>query len=58
MLALGGRITRRQAVMGGFTVASSLSPPTSKDESDDGIDSDDADEDDGASSPSDNKMST
>ena len=58
MLALGGRITRRQAIMGGFTVASSPSPPTSKDESDDGIDSDDADEDDGASSPSDNKMST
>ena len=38
--------------MGGFTIASSPSPPTSEDESDDGFGSDDADEDDGASSPS------
>ena len=44
--------------MGGFTVASSPSPEVFENESDDGIDSDDADEDDGASSPSDNKMST
>ena len=51
-----GRIAQRQAVMGGFTIASSPSPPTSEDESDDGSDSDDADEDDGASSPSDDEM--
>ena len=51
------RITRRQAVMGGFIVASSPSPSASKDESDDGSSSDDADEDDCASSPSDNEMS-
>ena len=44
--------------MGGFTVASSPSPPTSKDESDDGSDSEDANKDDGASSPSDDEMST
>ena len=53
-----GRIARRQAVMGGFTVASFPSPPTSEDESDDGSGSDDADEDDGANSPSDDEMST
>ena len=51
-----GRITQRQAVMGGFTIASSPSPSASEDESDDGSDSDDADEDDGASSPSDDEM--
>ena len=44
--------------MGGFTVASFPSPPTSEDESDDGSGSDDADEDDGANSPSDDEMST
>ena len=53
-----GCIARRQAIMGGFTIASSPSPPTSKDESDDCSGSDDADEDDGASSPSDDEMST
>ena len=53
-----GYIARRQAVMGGFTIASSPSPLVSEDESDDGTDSDDADEDDGASSPSDDEMST
>ena len=53
-----GRIARRQAVMGGFTVASSLSPPTSEDESDDGFGSEDANEDDGANSPRDDEMST
>ena len=42
--------------MGGFTIASSPSPLASEDESDDGTDSDDADEDNGASSPSDNEM--
>ena len=44
--------------MGGFTVASSPSPSTSKDESDDGSGSEDAAKDDGASSPSDDEMST
>ena len=44
--------------MDGFTVASSLSPPVFEDESNDGTGSDDADGDDGASSPSDDKMST
>ena len=53
-----GRIARWQAVMGGFTIASSPFPPTSKDESDDGSGSDDADEGDSASSPSDDEMST
>ena len=53
-----GRITQRQAVMGGFTVASSPSPPTFEDESDDGSSNEDADEDDGSSSPSDDEMST
>ena len=52
------RIARRQAVMGGFIIASSSSPPTSKDESDDGSGSDDADEGDSASLPSDDEMST
>ena len=53
-----GRISWRQVVIGGFTIASSPSPLESEDESDDGSGSDDADEDDGASSPSDNEMST
>ena len=44
--------------MGGFTVASSLSPSDFKDESDDGSNSTDADEDNDASSPSDDEMST
>ena len=44
--------------MGGFTVASSLYPPASEDESDDLFGSDNVDEDDGASSPSDDEMST
>ena len=44
--------------MSGFTVASSPSPQTFEDESDDGFGSDDAEEDDGASSPSDDEMST
>ena len=44
--------------MGGFTVASSPSPSASKDESDDGPNSDDVDEDDGTSLPSDDKMFT
>ena len=44
--------------MGGFTVTSSLSPPASRDESDDGSGNDDADKDDDASSPSDGEMST
>ena len=53
-----GRITQRQAVMGGFTVVSSPSLPASEDESDNGSDSEDANEDDGVSSPSDDEMST
>ena len=53
-----GRIAQRQAVTSGFTVASSPSPLVSEDESDDGFGSEDADEDDGASSPSDDEMST
>ena len=53
-----GRIARQQAVMGGFTVSSSPSPLASKEKSDDGSDSDDVDENDGASSPSDDEMST
>ena len=44
--------------MGGFTVVSSPSPPASEDESDNGSDSEDANEDDGVSSPSDDEMST
>ena len=53
-----GHISRRQAVMGGFIVASSLSPLASEDESDDGTSSDDTNEDDGASSPNDDEMFT
>ena len=52
------RIARRQAIMGGFTVASSPSPLASEDESDDGSVNDDANEDDVAGSPSDYEMST
>ena len=52
-----GRITRRQAEMGGYTMPST--PVALADESDvDDVDSDSDDEDDGnASSPSDDKMS-
>ena len=53
-----GRITQRQAVMGGFTVVSSPSPPAAEDESDNGSGSEDANEDDSVSSPSDDQMST
>ena len=53
-----GRIARRQAIMGGFIVASSPSPLASEDESDDDSGSDDADEDDGDSLPNDDEMST
>ena len=52
------RIAQRQAVMGGFIVASSPSPQASEDESDNGFSSKDANEDDGASSPSDDELST
>ena len=41
-----------------FTVASSPSPPAFEDKSDDGSGNEDANEDDGASSPSDDEMST
>ena len=47
-------IAQRQGAMGGFTANSSSSPPASKDESDNGSGS----ENDGASSPSDDEMST
>ena len=53
-----GRIARRHAVMGGFTIASSPSPSASEDESNDGSSNDDANADDGASFPSDDVMST
>ena len=52
-----GRIARRQAFIGGFTIASYPSPSASEDENADGFGSDDADEDDGASLPSDDEMS-
>ena len=52
------RIARGQAVMGGFTMASSPSPSASEDESDDGSNSDDANKDDDAGSPNDDEMST
>ena len=52
-----GRITRRQTIIGGFTMVSSLSLEASEDDDNDD-DDDDADEDDGASSPSDDEMST
>ena len=48
-----GCIAQRQAIMGGFTIAFSPSPPASKDESDDGSGSDDVD-----GSLSDDEMST
>ena len=50
--------TRVQAVMGGFSVASSPSLPAFEDESDDGSRSDDANEDDDDGLPSDDEMST
>ena len=53
-----GCIARQQPIMGGFTVASSPSSPTFKDESYDGTGSDRANDDDDDGSPSDNEMST
>ena len=53
-----GRIAWWQAVMGGFTVASSPSPEASEDESDDVSDNADDAEDDDDGSPSDDEMST
>ena len=44
--------------MGGFTTYTSPFPPTLEDVADDGSGSDDVDEDDDASSPSDDEMST
>ena len=46
------------AIIGGFTATFSPSPLMSEDESGDGSNSEDANEDDGASSPSDDEMST
>ena len=51
-------IAQRQAVIGGFTVASSPSLSAYEDENDDDSGNDDADEEDGASSPSYDEMST
>ena len=59
-----GHIAQRQVAMGGFTTYTSPSPLASKDESDDGFDSnngsssDDDDEDEDASLPSDDEMSS
>ena len=50
------RIAQRQAVMGGFTVASSPSPEVSEDKSDDGSSSADDAEDDDDGSPNDDEM--
>ena len=44
--------------MGGFTAYTSPSPPTLEDDSDDGSGNDDANEDDDASLPHDDEMST
>ena len=52
-----GHIARRQAVMSGFTVASSPSLPASKDESDGSDNADDA-EDDNDGSLNDDEMFT
>ena len=52
-----GRITRRQTIIGGFTMVSSPSLEAPEDDDNDD-DDDDADEDNGASSPSDDEMST
>ena len=51
-----GCITQWQAIIGGFTVASS--PEASEDKSNDGSDSDDDAKDDNDGSPSDDEMST
>ena len=51
-------VRMRQATMGGFTTASSPFPTAFEDESDDGSSSEDVDKDDGASSPSDDELST
>ena len=52
------RIARQQVVMNGFIAYTSPSPLASEDESDDGSSSDNANEDDGDSLPSDDEMST
>ena len=53
-----GRIAQWQAAMGGFTTYTSPSPLASKDASDDGSGSDDANEDEDVSLLSDDEMST
>ena len=54
-----GRIARRQAEMGGYTMPSNLMAPVDESDADDDDDADSDDEDDGdASSPSDDEMST
>ena len=52
-----GRITRRQAKMGGYTMPSTPVAPTDESDVDDATTSDDEDDND-ASSPSDDEMST
>ena len=57
-----GRIARRQAEMGGYTMPSTIVAPTDESDADDATDDDDDDfddKDDGdASSPNDDEMST
>ena len=54
-----GRIARRQAEMGGYTMPSTPVGPADENDVDDDDDADIDDEDDGdASSPSDDEMST
>ena len=53
-----GHIARRQAMMGGFTVASSPSPEATEGKSDDGSGSANDAEDDDDSLPSNDEMST
>ena len=53
-----GRITQRQAHLGGFIESFSPSLKASEDKDDNGDSNDDGDEDNSASSPSDDEMST
>ena len=54
-----GRIARRQAKMGGYTMPSTPVAPADESDANDDDDADSDDEDDGdASSPSDDEMST
>ena len=54
-----GRIARRQAEMGGYTMPSTPVAPTNESDADDDVDADSNDEDNGdASSPDDDEIST